>query len=290
MLTRAGFILMWLLHFLPLPVLAPLGEALGLLLYLLGWERRRVARVNLRLCFPSMHEKERESLLRSHFRTLGRSFLEHCLLWWSSRDRVRRLISIEGLENWEAVSSRPVIWFAPHFVGLDMGGVRLSCDYPAVSVYSHQKNPKFDEMLLHGRKRFGTSTLFSRQQGLRAVVRAMRQGLPFYYLPDMDFGIRDGSFVPFFGVQAATVNGLSRLASMTGAVVVPCVTRQLSWGRGYVIRFYPAWQDFPTENVNADTRRMNAFIEERILETPEQYYWLHKRFKTRPEGEASFYA
>lgn len=288
--TRIGLALMWLLHFLPLPLLAFLGETLGLLLYLIGRERRRVARINLRLCFPAMNDSSRESLLRSHFRALGRSFLEHCLLWWSSKSRIKRLIRIEGIENWDAVSDRPVIWLAPHFVGLDMGGVRLSCDFPAVSVYSHQKNPKFDEMLLHGRRRFGTSTLLSRQEGLRPVIRAMKKGLPFYYLPDMDFGIRDGSFVPFFGVQAATVTGLSRLAAMTGAAIVPCVTRQLPWGRGYVARFYPAWQNFPTDDIEADTRRMNAFIEERVLEMPEQYYWLHKRFKTRPDGEASFYA
>ena len=289
MATRIGLLSMWLLHFLPLPFLAVLGEVLGMLLYFLGRERRRVARVNLRLCFPSMSDPERESLLRQHFRALGRSFLEHGLLWWSSKGRIKRLIRLEGIENWEAVSDKPVIWLAPHFVGLDMGGVRLSCDFPAVSVYSHQKNPLFDEMLLHGRKRFGTSTLLSRQQGLRPVVRAMKQKLPFYYLPDMDFGIRDGSFVPFFGVKAATVNGLPRLAAMTGAAVVPCVTRQLAWGRGYVVKFFPAWQDYPTDDIEADTRRMNAFIEERILEMPEQYYWLHKRFKTRPEGEVSFY-
>ncbi len=289
MLTRLGLFLMWLLHFLPLAVLAPIGEGLGMLLYLLGKERRRVARVNLTLCFPALSEPEREALLRAHFRAMGRIFLEHGLLWWSSKERLKRLIRIEGIEHWEAVKDRPVIWLAPHFVGLDMGGVRLSCDYPAVSVYSHQKNRKFDEMLLHGRKRFGTSTLLSRQQGLRPVVKAMRQNLPFYYLPDMDFGVRDGSFVPFFGVPAATVNGLSRLAAMTGAAVVPCVTRQLPWGRGYVLKFHPAWENYPTNDIEADTRRMNAFIEERVLEIPEQYYWLHKRFKTRPEGEASFY-
>ncbi|HQT25760.1 MAG TPA: lipid A biosynthesis acyltransferase [Burkholderiales bacterium] len=290
MITRIGLFTMWLLHFLPLPVLALFGQMLGLLLYFLGRERRRVARINLRLCFPAMTSSARESLLRHHFMALGRSFLEHNLLWWSSKKRLKKLIRIEGIENWEAVSDGPVIWLAPHFVGLDMGGVRISCDYPGVSVYSHQKNAKFDEMLLHGRKRFGTSTLLSRQEGLRPVIRAMKRNLPFYYLPDMDFGIRDGSFVPFFGVKAATVSGLSRLASMTGAAVVPCVTRQLPWGRGYVVKFYPAWQDYPSGDIEADTRRMNAFIEERVLEIPEQYYWLHKRFKTRPEGEKSFYA
>ncbi len=288
MITRIGLFAMWLLHFLPLPVLALFGQMLGLLLYLLGRERRRVARINLRLCFPAMKDSARESLLRQHFRALGRSFLEHNLLWWSSKKRLKKLIRIEGMENWEAVSSRPVIWFAPHFVGLDMGGVRLSCDYAGASVYSHQKNAKFDEMLLHGRSRFGNSTLLSRQDGLRPVIRALKKKLPLYYLPDMDFGIRDGSFVPFFGVKAATVNGLSRLASLTGAAVVPCVTRQLSWG--YTVKFYPAWDNYPSGDIEADTRRMNAFIEERVLEMPEQYYWLHKRFKTRPEGEKSFYS
>ena len=281
---------MWVLHFLPLALLAPLGRMLGMLLYWLGRERRRVARINLALCFPELDDIELESLVKRHFQAFGRSFLEHGLLWWSSMKRIKRLVRIEGIENWEKVAGKPVIWLSPHFIGLDMGGVRLSCDYPAVSVYSHQKNKQFDAMLLHGRRRFGTSTLLSRQQGLRPVVRAMKQNLPFYYLPDMDFGVKDGSFVPFFGVQAATVHGLSRLAAMTGASVVPCVTRQLPGAQGYVLKFYPAWENYPTEDIEADARRMNAFIEERVLEMPEQYYWLHKRFKTRPEGEASFYA
>jgi KDO2-lipid IV(A) lauroyltransferase len=131
--------------------------------------------------------------------------------------------------------------------------------------------------------------LFSRQQGIRPLVKAMRRGLPFYYLPDMDFGSRDSIFVPFFDVPAATITGLSRIAHLAGAVVVPAVTRQLAGDAGYELRFYPAWENFPSENVEADTRRMNAFIEERVREMPEQYYWLHKRFKTRPPGEAKFY-
>ncbi len=289
-MTRFGLFLMWLMHFLPLPVLAPIGQMLGMLLYIFGRDRRRVARINLKLCFPKLSDDELEYLVKRHFMAFGRSFLEHCLLWWSSKERIRKLVRIEGIEHWEKVANGPVIWFAPHFVGLDMGGVRISCDYPGVSVYSHQKNKQFDAMLLHGRNRFGTSTLLSRQQGLRPVVRAMKKNLPFYYLPDMDFGIKDGSFVPFFGVKAATVHGMSRLASMTDAAVVPCVTRQLPGGQGYVLKFYPAWENYPTEDLEADARRMNAFIEARVLEMPEQYFWLHKRFKTRPEGETSFYA
>jgi KDO2-lipid IV(A) lauroyltransferase len=124
---------------------------------------------------------------------------------------------------------------------------------------------------------------------VRSVVKALRRGLPFYYLPDMDFGSRDSIFVPFFGVPAATVTGLSRIARLAGATVVPAVTRQLPGAAGYVLTFYPAWRDFPSHDVERDTRRMNAFIEERVLEMPEQYYWLHKRFKTRPPGDAKFY-
>jgi KDO2-lipid IV(A) lauroyltransferase len=289
-MMRFGIFVMWLLHFLPLAVLAPLGEGLGVLLYRLGRERRRVARINLRLCFPRMPDDEREKLVRRHFRVFGRSVLERSILWWSPKERIQRLVQIEGLEHWQAVRDRPVIWLAPHFVGLDMGGVRLTSEYPLVSMYSRQKNPIFNDLLLRSRTRFGTSHLVSRQEGIRPVVKQLKAGVPFYYLPDMDYGARDAVFVPFFGVPAATITALSRLAQMTGAAVVPCVTRQLPGGAGYVLKFYPAWTDFPGENAEADTRRMNAFIEERVLEMPEQYFWLHKRFKTRPEGEARFYA
>lgn len=288
-MTRLGLALMWLLHFLPLRLLARVGEGFGMLLYAFGKERRNVARVNLKLCFSAMSEEQRESLMRKHFRAFGRSFLERGILWWSSRERIQKLVRIEGLEHWQAVCDRPVIWLAPHFVGLDMGGVRLTSEFPLVSTYSRQKNRKFDELLRHGRTRFGMTTLFSRQQGMRPAIKALRSGLPYYYLPDMDFGSNDALFVPFFGVPAATITALSRLARITGAVVVPSITRQLPGGQGYVLKFYPAWEAFPGPEVEADTRRMNAYIEERVLEMPEQYFWLHKRFKTRPPGDARYY-
>ena len=208
-------------------------------------------------------------------------------MWWSSKARIQKLVRVEGLEHWQAVAHKPVIWLTPHFAGLDMGGARIITEWRGVSVYSQQKNPVFDRVLRHGRTRFVTPVLFSRQDGIRPVVKAMREGLPLYYLPDMDFGARDALFVPFFNVPAATITGLSRMARLARAVVVPAVTRQLPGAQGYVLRFYPAWENFPTDDVEADTRRMNAFIEERVREMPEQYYWVHKRFKTRPPGEAS---
>ena len=288
-MMRFGLFIVWLLHFLPLPLLAWAGQGLGMLLYWFGRERRRVARTNLRLCFPQMTERTREQLLRRHFRAFARSLLERGIVWWSSAARIQKVVRIEGIEHWNAVRDKPVIWLAPHFVGLDMGGVRLTTEFPLVSMYSRQKNPVVNALLLHSRSRFGMSHLVSRQDGIKPVIKTIKNGVPFYYLPDNDFGARDAVFVPFFNVPAATITGLSRLSKLTGAAVVPCVTRQLPGGGGYVVKFYPAWQDFPSNDVEADTQRMNTFIEERVLEMPEQYIWLHKRFKTRPPGEARFY-
>lgn len=289
-MTRLGLALIWLLHRLPLALLARIGSGLGLVLYALARERRHVALTNLQLCFPEQTEADRARIARAHFRAFGRSLLEHGVLWWGSRARIQAMVRVEGIEHWQAVANRPVIWLAPHFVGLDMGGARIITEWRGVSVYSQQKNAAFDRVLLHGRTRFVAPVLFSRQDGIRPVVKAVRGGLPFYYLPDMDFGDRDSVFVPFFGMPAATITGLARLARLARAVVVPAVTRQLPGGAGYVLRFYPAWEDFPTDDVVADTRRMNAFIEARVREMPEQYFWLHKRFKTRPPGEPSPYA
>ncbi len=288
-MIRIALALIWLLHFLPLSLLAAVGRGFGLLLYAVARDRRRVARTNLRLCFPEWTDARRRRVARLHFQAFGRAVLERGILWWGSKERIVRIVRIEGLNHWQAVADRPVIWLAPHFVGLDMGGTRLAAEYAAASMYSRQKNPALDRILYHGRTRFVMPRLVSRQEGLRPLVRAMREGLPFYYLPDQDFGPRDSVFVPFFGVPAATITGLSRMARLAGAVIVPVVTRQLPGRRGYVLQFYPAWAGYPSGDAEADARRMNAFIEERVRETPEQYHWLHKRFKTRPAGEPSVY-
>jgi Kdo2-lipid IVA lauroyltransferase/acyltransferase len=279
---------MWLVRLLPLRAIAAIGNALGTALFWLIPERRRVTRINLEKCFPRMPAAERERLARASFRAFCRSFVERGLLWWSSEARLRRLVRLEGGEHLAALAGRPVIILAPHFVGLDAGGIRLAMDRAMASMYSRQKDPVFDRLLYEKRLRFG-GQLFARRDELRQAVRAIRAGTPFYYLPDMDLGRSRSVFVPFFGVPAATVTALSDLARLARAAVVPCVTRMLPGGGGYVARLYPAWRDFPGDDPVADARRMLAFIEERVLEMPEQYFWLHKRFKTRPEGEERFY-
>jgi KDO2-lipid IV(A) lauroyltransferase len=291
MLTRLGIFLMWLLHFLPLPLLAVVGNVLGTLIYWLAGERRRVATINLRLCFPELPERKHAILVRRNFRAFARSFLERGVLWWSTPQRIQRLVRVVGHEHLQAAvaARQPVILLVPHFVALDVGWSWLTQQGNLVSVYSNQKNPYFDKQLLKARLRFGASQLYSRLQGMRPIVKAMRTGMPFYYLPDQDLATKDGIFVPFFGVQAATLTTVPRLAEMTGAKVVPLIIRMLPGGIGYEARFYPAWENYPTGDLSADTRRMNEFIEQRVREIPEQYFWLHKRFKTRPEGEPKFY-
>lgn len=289
-MMRLWLLVMWLAHWLPLPVLAPLGRGLGLALYLLVRERRHIALTNLGLCFPQLSAAEKSALARRHFAAFGRSMLELGLWWWASPARIRRLVQIEHGERLERHLGRPVILFAPHFVGLDAAGIWLSLEYGMVTIYARAKNRVFDAALRRGRLRFGKTTLVSRQEGVKKVIRPIREGRLFYYLPDMDYGAKDAVFVPFFGVPAATITGLSRLAALTGATVIPVITRMA--GNHYVMSIGEPWTDFPTANPPdpvADARRMNAFLEAEIMQSPEQYYWLHKRFKTRPPGEAGFY-
>ena len=287
-MSRVVFAFMWLAHFLPLRMIAALGNAIGAILYWLIPERRRVTRINLEKCFPRMPPRSRERLARAHFRAFCRSFIERGILWWAPRERIERMVRIEGLEHLQAVAGGPVILLTPHFVGLEAPLFRISMDYPVASMYSRQKDPLFDRLMYLGRTRFG-ARLFPRQASVRESLRAIASGAIYYYLPDLDFGRRRSVFVPFFGVAAATVTGLSYIARFTAARVVPCVTRMLPGGKGYVARLYPAWTDFPSGDDMADARRLMSFVEERVLEMPEQYFWLHKRFKTRPEGEARFY-
>ena len=289
MLARFGIFILWLIHLLPFRLIVATGNGIGSLLYLIAAERRQVGDINLKLCFPAMTEEARKKLLREHFKMFARGLIERSILWWASAERIRSLIRVEGVEHFEAIKDKSSILLTPHFVGMDVGGQWIAQYSDTVCMYANQKNQYLTELLLQKRARFRKQRLYSRQQGLRPILKGMREGHPFIYPPDQDQGVRDGAFISFFGVPAATMTSLPRIAQMTSAKVVPSITRVLPGGAGYVLTFYPAWENYPSGDDVADARRMNEFIEQRILEMPEQYFWLHKRFKTRPEGEASFY-
>jgi len=266
-----------------------LGNALGEVLWLLIRPRRRVTLVNLRACLPQMTERERRSLGRRLFRNIARSVLDHSVLWRGSREQVERLVRVQGVEHLNDPANRPLILLAPHFVGLDAGGLRVNTLVRGVSIYARQSNAAWDAQLLEGRRRFNDPVLIPRRGAaeLKSVMRAMKDGLPLYYLPDMDLGATNSIFVPFFGVTAATIPMVSRLARVIGAKVVMAVTEMTA--DGYVLHLEAPWRDFPGTSVEEDTERMNREIERWVLRMPDQYLWTHKRFKTRPPGLPSLY-
>src|SRR5690349_18896359 len=199
-----------------------------------------------------MAETERVGIARAHFRAFGRTVLERSILWWAPREEVVRLVRVEGLERILALKGKPLILLVPHFVGLDAGCTRLTCEIDIAGIYARQKHPLIDRLLLSGRTRFGRQRAIPRQDGVRPAIAAVKEGIPLYYLPDQDYGARDTIFVPFFGVPTATITGLSRMTRVTGAQVVPCVTRMLPGGEGYEVRCYPAWENFPSGDDASD--------------------------------------
>jgi len=290
-LSRLFVGLLWLLHGLPLRVLAPMGEAFGMLLYMLVGHRRKVVLTNLSRAFPELSEESVRALAKAHFRLLGRSLLERGILWWAPPERLDTLMHVRGDARVRELieAGTPVILLVPHFLGLDMGGAATTRRFDIVSIYARQRDKVIDHWLYHGRSRFGDQMLLPRDESIRSVVKAMKAGRPFYYLPDMDHGRKESIFVPFFGIPTATITGLPRFARMAGAKVVPVVTRILPGGGGYEVSMGEPWADYPSGDVAADVARMNAWIEATVRTMPEQYYWVHRRFKTRPEGERSFY-
>ncbi len=281
--------LMWLLHWLPLPLLGRLGEAVGTLLFMTVKKRRRITLINLQLCLPHLSVSQRQALARRHFQAYARSVLERGILWWSSEKRLKKLIQVEPRVPLEAIASGPTILLCPHFVCLDVAGVAVMLESSLCSIYTRQQNRVFDEALRRGRSRFRPVKLLARAEGVKPILRAMRDGLPYFMLPDMDFGVKDAQFVPFFGMPAATLTAPARIAAASGAKVIPVVATFLPNYRGWKVDFYPPWDNYPGDDIEAATRRMNAFIEERALEAPAEYFWTHKRFKTRPPGSPGVY-
>ena len=281
--------IMWLMHWLPLSLLGRLGEGIGGLLFIVMRTRRHITLTNLRLCLPALSETERHVLAHAHFAAYARSVLERGILWWASEARLRRLIHIDPAMPLADIAAGPVILLCPHFVSLDVAGVAVMLESSLCSIYTRQKNATFDKALRRGRSRFRPVQIVPRADGIKPILRAMRTGLPFFMLPDMDFGPKESAFVPFFGIDAATLTAPGRIAAAAGAKIIPVVATTLPNYQGWKVAFYPAWENTPGDDLIAAARTMNAFIEQRVLETPAEYFWTHKRFKTRPPGEANVY-
>lgn len=289
--AQAAVLLLWLLHFLPLPLLAALGHGIAGLLYRTASKRRRIAERNVQLCLPELDEAARKALVREHFTWLTRSLLERGVLWFASPERLKRLIKVEGEVALADQSTQAVMWLVPHFVGLDIAGLAamLYVNKRFVSMYQRQTNVVFDEVVRKGRTRLGKCDIYPRGN-VRALLRCIREGMPFFNLPDMDFGSRDSVFVPFFAVQAATLTAPARMALAEGMRVQAVVATLLPKGAGYLVSFAKPWDDWPSSaNDEHNAAAMNRRFEALIRTQPAQYLWVHKRFKTRPEGQGSLY-
>jgi KDO2-lipid IV(A) lauroyltransferase len=279
-----------LLGLLPFPLLWALGMGLGCLGYFVTRSRRRVVLRNLSICFPDMAEGPRRRLAARHFRYLGVAAITQGLVWGSSRRRIERIVRIRHREHFDAphLSGSNLILMVPHFVGLELGGAAFTAlVHPGMYMYQKIRNPVIDLAMRRGRMRFGALCV-ERSEDLRRMVRRIRGGMPLFYLPDQDPG-RRGIFAPFCGIPAATVPMLSRLAHLGQARVIPTYARYLPRGRGLELIFDPPLDPFPTGDEAMDTAMMNRVIETRIRTMPEQYFWVHRRFKTRRRGEPPIY-
>jgi KDO2-lipid IV(A) lauroyltransferase len=289
--ARLALAFLWLVHWLPAHGQAAIGSVIGALLHALAAERRRIATRNIELCLPELDAAARARLVREHFSWLGRSIVERGLLWYAPRERIQRLIEVEGDVHLAERTDAPVMWLVPHFMALEVAAaaVQLFQTRRGATIYQAQSNRVFDAAVRKGRQRFGGSELFTRQDSAKPLIRAIRQqGLGFFNLPDMDFGIKDAAFVPFFGVPAATLLAPSRMARMLGMTVQPVIAEMLASG-GWRVRFLPPLPNWPTDDALADTLQMNQWIEAEVRRHPAQYLWVHKRFKTRPPGEPGVY-
>jgi len=286
--ARFVLFLMPALAHLPLAWVRALGWLLGWVLYAVVGARRRVVQTNLRLCFPQLDAVELRALSRRVFVRFAQAWLDRGWLWHGAPTMVRSRLRVTGAVG-ALEGADPVVIFAPHFVGLDAGWTALTQQLPRrfTTIYTDQSSEVADAWILQGRQRFGASRLFGRADGVKTIVATLRQGEPLYLLPDMNFGPQESLFVPFYGVPAATVPSLARFARLGRAKVVPVVTRMTP--QGYEVQVLPAWSGFPTDDLQADTALMNARLQSYIDAMPEQYYWVHKRFKDRPPGEPEFY-
>jgi KDO2-lipid IV(A) lauroyltransferase len=283
--------LLRLLIRLPIPWLFGIARPLGRLFMHLGERRARIARINIGLCFPELGPAEQEALVRRHFEAAAIGLFELALGWWAPRERLMPLAEVRGLEHLTTALARGkgVILVSAHFTTLEIGGRLLAetaPDLPLKAMYRPNENPVLEQQIRGNREaRFGEPI---KRDDIRNLIRALRRGEGVWYASDQNYGHQHSVFVPFFGVPAATNTATSRIARSTGATVVPFFTRRLPDGR-YEQTIEPALADFPSDDPAHDATRINRLIERWVRQAPEQYFWMHRRFKDRPGGEPRFY-
>lgn len=283
-----GAALLWLISWLPYPVLMWLGAMFGRLLYKLLKSRSKVARRNLELCFPDMPAAEREELVKRNFAETGRALFDTVIGWWWPNWRIRKLSHFKGYQHIQAAldEGKGVLLLAAHFLHLEGACRAFGLTHPSVGFYRPHNNPLMDYLQYHGRNRSNKYMIGKRD--VKGLIAALDQGEVCFYLPDQDYGRNRCEFVPFFAVaDTATTTGTLLFANAANCKVIPVVTSRLPGFAGYQVEALPALESFPSGDDKADVTRVNQWVEQAVLRHPEQYMWLHRRFKTRPDADAA---
>ena len=287
----AGVALLKILSLLPYKLLVSIGYGLGFIAARLPGDRNRVVKTNLQLCFPDLNENEINDLSKKHWRLLGRSLVEKSIIWLGSEKQLSRMIEVKSAVD--LTTRKPRILVNMHFTGIE-GSIILSAlakrmNWPRTSgFFQRMKNPFFNQKIIAWRNRFGGNSI-DRQGNAKTIIREIRNGDFIIIAPDIDLGLKDSEFVPFFGIQTNTITTVSRLAAITGADVCMMVTSLKEDESGYLCEISKPLENFPGVDPKTDTARLNQYFEKEIRLRPAEYYWVHKRFKNRPHDEANPY-
>lgn len=288
--TWLGLGTLRLLHLLlPFRWQLKLGYAIGDLAYRLLRQRRAVVLTNLRLCLPELSDAQREQLARKVVRNTFAGVFETAYGWWTPANKLHPLLELEGLEHIEAAlaENRGAILLGGHFTCMLLCGRLLALRLPFHILVKPAKNALYESLMRHYRERDYAGVINT--SDLRGMVRKLKAGEVVWYSPDQDLGHQNSVFAPFMGVETATITATARLAKLSGAPIVPIMFARKDDDSGYRLRILPAWNDFPSGDDQADATRVNQFIEDSARQALEQYFWVHKRFKSRPQGEANVY-
>lgn len=284
-LTWLGFGGWWLLVQLPYPVQMSLGRWLGLLMHRLRGYRYTIAKTNLALCFPEMSEGQRAQLLKDNFVNYGIAFFEVGIAWWWPTWRLKKIVNVEGLENITALNGQGALLLSVHYTTLEMGAAALTSYCSVDGMYRAHKNAVYDFVQSVGRRARDPHSVVYPRDDIRGMFKALRKGRIIWYAPDQDYGRKQSVFADFFGVKAATVTATARFAQTGNAAVLPFTHVRLPNNRGYRVIVHPPLDNFPVGDDVADAETINRQVEKMIGLQPDQYLWVHRRFKTRPEGE-----
>ena len=287
--TWLGLAMLRLGVFLPYAVMNFLSRRLAYLIIIVLPGRKRIAEINIRLCFPELTESEVQAMVRATFNSAAMSFFETSLAWWASDKRMKQMVSFEGVENIEAErkNNRGILLLGGHYTTLEISG-RLLTYYMRDfrPVYKAARNKLFNKFMISCREKAINPLL--ENKNMKKIILALKKGSCVWYAPDQDFGPENSVFAPFMGVKIATLTATSRLAKLSGAAVIPFYSARCDDGK-YIIRFGKSFENFPSGDDIKDASKINSAIEEHVRQYPEQYLWLHRRFKTRPKGEPKVY-